>query len=189
MTTSETGRARRFSLPDFADERTDEAIDAFISGPGHQARRSQAPVGPAESSPFGGMVGRMAWMEALARESARNRRYRRPAAVVIITARVASDARPDWTDRVAGPVAHAIRRGAREADLVTRVAAATFQVLLPETTRAQAQRFADRIVADCNVWLQAMSAPLSIRAASAATTPDTTLEDALERATAAIAAA
>lgn len=79
-------------------------------------------------------------------------------------------------------IAHAVRRGVRDADLVTRTATATFQILLPETTELQATRFAERVVADCDVWLRAMSAPVHLRATAAGTSAEETIEDALERA-------
>jgi len=189
MATSETNRTRRFSLPDLADERTDEAISAFLSGPEHRRGRPDGgSVMLADAGPFTSLTGRLAWTEALKRESARNRRYLRPAAIVVIAAgSTANAAAADhWLARVAAPIAHAVRRGVRDADLVTRTATATFQILLPETTELQATRFAERVVADCDVWLRAISAPVHMRAAAAGTSADATIEDALERALQAI---
>jgi len=185
MATSETNRVRRFSLPELADERADEAISAFLSGPeNRRGRPDGGSVTMAEAGPFTGLASRLAWNEALSRESARSRRYQRPTAIVVVAAgSSASAASADqWLARVAAPIAHAVRRGVRDADLVTRTATATFQILLPETTELQARRFADRVVADCDVWLQAMSAPIQMRSAAAGTSADATIEDALERA-------
>ncbi len=185
MATSETNRVRRFSLPELADERADEAISAFLSGPEHRRGRPDGgSVEIAEAGPFTSLASRLAWNEALNRESARSRRYQRPAAIVVVAAGAtanAAAAADQWLTRVAAPIAHAIRRGVRDADLVTRTATATFQILLPETTELQATRFADRVAADCNVWLRAMSAPIHMRVAAAGTSADTTIEDALER--------
>ncbi len=178
-------RPRRFSLPELADERVDEAVKAFVEGPA-QDRGRRAPVVPlhAADNPFAALETRMAWMEALRRESARTRRYRRSAAVIVVAAVAA---RPDavahaWLGRVAGPIAHALRRTLRETDLVMRASDARFHVLLPETTGREAQKVADRVVADCQVWLRAVDAPVIVKGAAAGTGHDTTLEGALERA-------
>jgi hypothetical protein len=185
MATQDPNRARRFSLPDLEDERVDEAITAFLHGPKHKRGRPDEPASPiAAGNPFGTIQNRMAWMEALRRESARNLRYRRPAAVMVV-AGVPSVASPEasvWLKRVAGPIAHAVQRGVRETDLVTRTAEARFQVLLPETTGREAARVAERVEADCEIWLQAIGAPISLRSAVAAATTDLTLESALARA-------
>ena len=189
MATPETNRTRRFSLPDLADERTDEAISAFLSGPERRRGRPDGgSVTMAEAGPFTDLAGRLAWNEALNRESARSRRYQRPAAIVVIAAGSTANAAvaDGWLARVAAPIAHAVRRGVRDADLVTRTATATFQILLPETTELQATRFAERVVADCDIWLRAMSAPVHLRAAAAGTSAEETIEDALERALQAI---
>ena len=187
MATSESNRTRRFSLPDLTDLGAEEKIHAFLRGPElPHGRASDAGPRIADKGPFATLATRVDWMEAMSRESARLRRYRRPASIVIIVAASTGTApAAGWLSRVAPPIAHAVRRGVREADLVTRTATATFQVLLPETTEAQATRFADRVVADCDVWLQAMGAPVLVRAFAAGTTPDSTIEDALSRALAA----
>jgi hypothetical protein len=189
MATSGSSRARRFSLPDLADERTSKAIDAFLIAPERSRGRGPAPhVGRPGGTPFASLETRMAWLEALHRESARNLRYRRPAAVMVIAAEPAPGGRAaqGWLTRVAGPIAHAVHRSLRETDLMTRVGDARFQVLLPETTAREAKRVADRVVADCDVWLQAMDAPIILRASAAGTGSDVTLEAALDRALAAI---
>ena len=185
MATSETNRVRRFSLPELADERADEAISAFLSGPeNRRGRPDGGSVTMAEAGPFTSLASRLAWNEALNRESARSRRYQRPAAIVVVAAGSSATAASadQWLARVAAPIAHAVRRGVRDADLVTRTSTATFQILLPETTELQARRFADRVVADCDVWLRAMSAPIHMRAAAAGTSAEETIEAALERA-------
>jgi PleD family two-component response regulator len=175
------------------DERVDAAISSFLSGPQHRRGRREAAVANAiaGNSPiasatngFAALETRIAWMEALRREAARSTRYRRPAAVLVLAAvpNVESVAATAWLGRVAGPIAHALHRGIRDTDLVTRTGDARFQVLLPETAEPEARQVADRVVMDCQVWLQAVAAPLTVRAATAATAPDSTLEMALERA-------
>jgi hypothetical protein len=185
-----SSRTRRFSLPDLADDRVEGAVSAFLHGPERGRGRPDGASPAASANPFTGLETRIAWMEALRRESARHARYRRHAAILVIA--VEPSLRPQtadgWVARLVGPVAHALRRGLRETDLVTRAGDARFNVLMPETTAKEAQRVADRIVADCGVWLKAMDAPVVLRTAVVPASQETTLEQALERAVATVAA-
>lgn len=183
MANPDPTRARRFSLPDLANERADEAISAFLTGPDRRRGRPGRGAGTTDrGNPFAALENRLAWTEALRRENARAMRYRRPTAVMVIAGRPAADtpAAHEWLGRVAGPIAHALRRGIRETDLVTRTSSAGFQVLLPETTEAEAAHVADRVVADCEVWLHAVGAPVTVRARTAGTSPETSLDAALD---------
>jgi GGDEF domain-containing protein len=185
MANPDPSRARRFSLPDLANERADEAISAFLSGPDRRRGRPGRDSGTtSRGNPFAALENRLAWTEALRRENARALRYRRPTAVMVLAGRPTADTPTahDWLGRVAGPVAHALRRGIRETDLVTRTASASFQVLLPETTEAEAAHVADRVLTDCEVWLHAVGAPVRLRVATAGTTPEVTLDAALAHA-------
>ena len=188
MATSGSGRSRRFSLPELADDRVDESVRAFLHGPERErGRREASPPLRDAANPFASLATRIAWMEALGRESARNVRYRRPAAVIALAIEPNVGVGADgWVGRVARPVAHALLRGVRETDLVTRAGDALFQVLLPETTAREAQRVGERIATDCEVWLRAIEAPVAIRVAAAGTGHDLTLETAFERAVDAI---
>lgn len=181
----ESKRARRFSLPDLGNERVDEAITSFLSGPqNRRGRRGQVVSANSGGNAFATLETRIAWLEALRRETARSVRYRRPAAILVIAGE-AIGATPEanaWAARVAGPIAHTLRRGLRDTDLVTRTGDARFQVLLPETTGAEARHVAERVVADCRVWLEAVGAPITVRVGTAGTAPDSTLDMALERA-------
>jgi GGDEF domain-containing protein len=167
------------------DPRTDEAIEALLAG---RARRRGRPVTALVPSggepPLDGLETRVAWNAALHREDARQQRYSRATSIVAFRVRTLSaTARNDgWLDRVASPIAHAIKRGARETDLVTRAGPSLYQVLLPETMESEAAGFADRVVGDCRVWLEAMGAPVAIHAAVAGSTGDMSLEETLDRA-------
>jgi hypothetical protein len=127
-------------------------------------------------------------MEAFRRETARTIRYRRPTAVMVIAGEPTADTSDaaSWLGRVAAPIAHVIQRGIRETDLVTRTGEARFQVLLPETTGREATHIAERVIADCEIWLRAIEAPVTLRASSSGTTAHTTLDAALARALEAI---
>jgi hypothetical protein len=192
VATAESPRTRRFALPDLDDRRTDGAIDALLAGgERHRGRPAPEPLPVGGRPGFDGLESRVAWMEALHREDARQQRYRRAASVVVFEATLLarSEGAGDWLERIAGPIAHTIRRAARQTDRVTRASDTRFQVLLPETTEADAAHFAERVLADCAVWLAALHAPVTVRAsAAAATAPgDSSLQDALERAIEALA--
>ena len=167
------------------DPRTDEAIDALLAGRARRRGRPVTALVPGDGNrPFEGLEGRVAWNEALRREDARQQRYSRSTAIVAFLVRPLSEAARDdgWVERVAAPVAHSIRRGARETDLITRAGPGLYQVLLPETTESEAAGFAERVVSDCRIWLDAMAAPVVVNAAAAGTTGDMGLDGTLARA-------
>ena len=194
MTAPMSNRSRRFSMPDLGDERVDEAITAFLSGPEHRegeesaaASKGRGPTGDARRRrvhPLTVIAKPDVWMKALERESRRSQRYGRPAAVLVIAGlpATATDEARAWLGRVAAPIAHSVRRGVRASDLATRTGEATFQVLLPETTDREARYAAERMMADCRVWLQAIEAPVVLRWAAVGSMPGVSLEAALARA-------
>jgi hypothetical protein len=191
--TSESTRVR-FALPQLEDPRTDEAIDALLDGATRKrGRPAPDPIRTRGREASEGLESRISWMEALRREDARQARYRRVASIVVLEARSLTDAATatDWLGRIVGPLAHTIRRAARATDRVTRASETRFLVLLPETTEADAAHFAERVMDDCSVWLNAMHAPVAVRGAAAAATAtsDASLEDALVRAMEALAPA
>ncbi|HSL97357.1 MAG TPA: hypothetical protein VK831_02180 [Candidatus Deferrimicrobiaceae bacterium] len=193
MASPESSRARRFALPELADERAGHVIEAFLDGR-HARRGRPAPVDdavPAPANPLVALVSRLDWNEALRRESARGRRYRRHAAIVVLAARPAIgtiDGAPppdhvtEWLRRVAGPVAHVLRRGVRATDLVTRIGEVRFQLLLPESSERAATVLAERLIADCEVWLSAAGAPVTLEAAVTGLARDEAPEAAVARA-------
>jgi hypothetical protein len=189
MAAPKSTRKRRFALPDLADERAEGVIEAYISSPerGHRREADGARQPAGGTNPLLALDNRIAWNEALTREDARHRRYRRPSAIVVVGVqpRARAGDPDDWLNRLAGPIAHVLRRGARETDLVTRATEGRFQVLLPETSAAEAERFAARVLADCDVWVRAVGAPVDVRVASAAATGEVDLEGALAQAVAA----
>ncbi|HEY2916000.1 MAG TPA: hypothetical protein VGI98_02180 [Candidatus Limnocylindrales bacterium] len=191
--TSETPRSRHFSLPRLDDPRTDEAIDALLAGAERKrGRPAPEPLPITGRAAFDGLESRMAWMDALRREDARQQRYRHAASIVVFEARALTetDVAGDWLGRIAGPIAHTVRRAARATDRVTRASETRFMVLLPETSEADAAHYAERVLGDCAIWLNAMHAPVAVRASAAAasSTSERSLEDALARAIDALAA-
>ena len=239
MPTPRKSRPRRFALPDHgADERVDEAIEAFLQGPevrrhrpparrrprksypnsGSKATGDAATAKPASTSPTGDAAagslvqsaesrphvvtvrpvtdirtipGRLEFFAALERESLRAARYARPASVAIVEL---VPERPNqaidlWLRTLAGPVARSLRGDTRVTDLVARVANARFQVLLPETPEAGAGRFAERVSSTCQSSIDATGAPVAVRVTVATSTPDHSLQEALQHALQAIEAA
>jgi GGDEF domain-containing protein len=200
MAASESTRARRFALPDLKDERAGESIEAFLHGRRRPSKAKTALVPATDAhihAPAGdavalrSMPGRLEWNAAVERESARTARYERPTAVAILELRPLrqSAAMDSWLRVHAAPVGQLLLRGSRATDVVARVAATRFQVLLPETTEEAANDFVERIVGECQEQLKTYGAPLTVTTAVAASSADVPLRDALSQALRSIEAA
>ncbi|HUG30477.1 MAG TPA: diguanylate cyclase [Candidatus Limnocylindria bacterium] len=160
------------------------------TGPGvPTAHRPPAPVRP--SAELRSLPGRLEWNAALDRESARAARYGRPASVAIVELKAERANQPvdPFLPSLAGPIARAIRQDSRATDLVARVASARFQILLPETTEAGAERLAERVAANCRRHIEATGAPVTVRVSVAGTGLDDSLHEALAHALRSIEAA
>jgi len=197
-------RPRRFALPDLKDRRADQAIEAFLDGP--TTRRRAAPASKAVAvpgdraiahSPTGDAVslrtmpGRLAWSEALDREAHRATRYGRPTAVAIFELRPERQSATidSWVRTYAAPVGESLLRLSRATDMVARMTATRFQVLLPETSSDAAGKFVERVMAECQQRLAAVGAPLKVQTSVAASDPDLPLRDAVAKAIRSIEAA
>jgi GGDEF domain-containing protein len=193
MATSESTRARRFALPDLADDRTGESIEAFLHGRGSKggARAVSAHPTPGDAVALRSMPGRQEWNAAVEREAARSARYERPAAVAILELRPlrASGAMDSWLRIHAAPLGQVLLRSSRATDVVARVATARFQVLLPETNAEAAGEFVERVVGECQERLREQGAPLRITASIAASSADVPLREAVSQAVSSIEAA
>jgi GGDEF domain-containing protein len=198
MATSESTRARRFALPNLVDERTDESIEAFVQGRTKKSRRALVPARdstvqarPGAAVALRSMPGRIEWNAAVERESARAARYERPTAVAILELRPlrSSVTMDSWLRVHAVPVGQVLLRSSRATDIVARVAATRFQILLPETTADAANAFVERIVGECQEQLKPVGAPLKLTASVAASSADVPLRDALSQALRSIEAA
>lgn len=191
MASSESTRARRFALPDLADERAGESIENFLHGRKRKPRTALVPAADTQVHARTGdavalrtMPGRIEWNAAVERESARGARYERPTAVAILELRPlrTSPTMDSWIRVHAAPVGQMLLRGSRATDVVARVAATRFQVLLPETTAEAATEFVERIVGECQQQLKTAGAPLTLTTSVAASSADVPLRDALSRA-------
>jgi hypothetical protein len=156
-------RTRKFTLPEHPHDerhvdRTDEHIEAFLTTRPRRRRPRQGdrPRRPVE------LDTRPDWLLALRHETARQERYGRPAAVLLIELAPDADmpdadpagldrangngvAPPSGIDRLARHVADAIRAEARETDRAVRFGALSFRLLLPETGDRAARTVAARI--------------------------------------------
>ena len=193
MATSESTRARRFALPDLADDRTGESIEAFLHGRGSKGgtRAVSAHPTPGDAVALRSMPGRQEWNAAVEREAARSARYERPAAVAILELRPlrASGAMDSWLRIHAAPLGQVLLRSSRATDVVARVATARFQVLLPETNAEAAGEFVERVVGECQERLREQGAPLRVTASVAASSAEVPLREAVSQAVSSIEAA
>jgi GGDEF domain-containing protein len=162
------------------------------------SRTGLSPAGTAALRPRTGdavalrtMPGRLAWNDALDRESTRSTRYGRPSAVAIFDLRPLrpSATMDSWVRVHATPIGQALLRLSRATDVVARVATTRFQVLLPETTSDGADEFVERVVGECEQQLQSMGAPIKVQASVAASSAEVPLHDALASALRSIEAA
>ena len=86
------------------------------------------------------------WDIALRHEDARVARYGRPAAILAVRLRMATNS---VLDQYAPRIGGVIRQQARETDRVTRFGPDRFHVLLPETLEAEATVLAERVRTAC----------------------------------------
>jgi GGDEF domain-containing protein len=194
MASPESTRARRFALPDLDDERAGASIEAFIEGRG--IRRDQPPGPPTARTGSSAerraradirtLPGRLEWNAALARESARAARYRRPAAVAVVELSAIQPDQPvdPWVPTLVGPIARVLRGDSRATDVVARVSSTRFQLLMPETSEVGAERLAERLLVGCRDVIEPTDAPVAVRIAVAGTGLHGTLDDALASAAA-----
>jgi GGDEF domain-containing protein len=193
MAATTTNRARKFALPDLADDRGGEMIEAFLQGPEVRTGRARSVAAPqvGDAVALRSMPGRLDWNAALDRESTRASRYGRPAAVAIFEIRPLrpSATIDSWLRLHAAPIGQVLLRMSRATDVVARVTASRFQVLLPETAEPAAGEFVERVVGECQEHLRAAGAPLRLQASIAAASHEVPLQDALAKAVRSIEAA
>ena len=132
-------RPRKFSLPDHHDEEAaGQRIEAFLDGPATRRRRPRSH----RRRPLS-FETRIDWTTALQREAARQARYGRPTAVLVIDL-IASPG-PIDLDRFARHLVEVVGREARETDRAVRTSTRRFMLLLPETSEDDATHLATRI--------------------------------------------
>jgi GGDEF domain-containing protein len=154
-----------------------------------RARTGDEP--PKRATELRTLPGRLEWQAAMTRESGRAARYGRPASVAIVELRH-QDAKIDVTPfmrSLAGPISRVLREDIRGTDLVARVATARFQVLMPETNEAGAERLGQRLAAGCRSYIERTGSPITVRVSFAGTGLQDTLQEALAQALKAIEAA
>jgi diguanylate cyclase (GGDEF)-like protein len=136
-----------------------------------------------------GLDSREAWERALAEESARYVRYRRPVGVIVVEldglARFEHQFGTDASRRILSAIGGAMRLSARRTDRVAHLGGGRFMVLLPETDEIQAINYVERIRGECERWLAAGAVALHLSigwaSPSAVGELDTALRTAEER--------
>jgi diguanylate cyclase (GGDEF)-like protein len=150
-------RQRRFSISEPEDHRLSRRLEAFLEGPAPKsaalpasevAPPPEAPARPATSRPPISISSRADWNEALRYEDARHERYGRSAAVAVVDLVVfdasGREASRSAIDMAAALVGRVLRSSMRLPDRIARVGPTRFHLLLPETNRVDARRFAER---------------------------------------------
>jgi diguanylate cyclase (GGDEF)-like protein len=185
-------RQRRFSIPDPQDHRLTERLEAFLEGPAPKPAAPALPEPPPSPAGPGRPVtsrapiaidSRADWNDALRYETARHERYGRPAAVAVIDMIVfdtsGRDASRSAIDVAAAMVGRVLRSSMRLPDRIARVGPTRFHILLPETNRVEARRFAERARRAAESALAGAAVQVTLRIAIAAPTRDESLPAAL----------
>jgi diguanylate cyclase (GGDEF)-like protein len=134
-----------------------------------------------------GLADAAAFARLVADEDSRLQRYRRPATVVVFELdgldRLIDRLGPAAGDRVVPAVADTIRRLARSADHVARLAPGRFGVLMPETDEVAAINYVERVRRACELWLESGAMAMTLAIGWAGTTGEPALPDAQRIAT------
>lgn len=176
------GPSGRWVLPPHDDPRAETTIHALVHG---------RAMGEAEGGsglddlidPVTGLEARLGWAEAFRNEERRLARYHRVSTVLVaeldgldaLAERLGQDA----ADRLIAPVADAMRRNARDADVLARVDHTRFHALLPETDEIGALNYAERVRGACDMWLEAGAVAVRLVIGWASPPAGGTLADAL----------
>jgi diguanylate cyclase (GGDEF)-like protein len=148
------------------------------------ADEPQAGDHPRAAEIFESLESPSSWRGIVTLEAARVTRYRRPATIVIADLegldRLASRLGPESVDRLVPAVAGTLRREARSADRVARLASARFGVLLPETDEIAAINWIERVRTTTDLWLEASAVSLRLRFGWAELGPDSDVDAVLD---------
>jgi diguanylate cyclase (GGDEF)-like protein len=108
--------------------------------------------------PGTGLASSGAWDQVLLHEASRFARYGRPVTIVVAELdgidSLAAILGQTVADTLVPPVASAMRRHAREADILARTGRGRFVALLPETDEISATNYVERVRAECDAWLE-----------------------------------
>jgi diguanylate cyclase (GGDEF)-like protein len=152
-----------------------------VAGPGRGYAAATTVTDPS-TDPLTGLLMATTWSRIVVDEEARIRRYHRPATIVIIEIegldRLVSRLGPSSVDRIVPAVGDTLRRGAREADHVARLATGRFGILMPETDEILAINYVERVRKACDLWLESGAVSLRLAIGWASSTGDGSLVDA-----------
>ncbi len=135
-------RSPKFTLPEHHhEEEAADRIEAFLDGP--QVRRRRTRSHRYHRRPSMALDSSAEWAQALRHEGARQARYGRALAILVVDLTV--DATTAGSDGLAVRFAEVLGREARETDRAVRSAPERFLVMLPETNEDEAAHLASRI--------------------------------------------
>jgi diguanylate cyclase (GGDEF)-like protein len=166
------------------DEPDIAAIDAAAAGPISPPQATPPTEPSGWSDPLTGADGPRFWDRILASETARARRYSRPATVGLVEVtgldRLAIHWGPQVAERVLVAVGRTIAREVRSSDHVARIGPGRFAVLLTETNEVAAINCFERIRSDCETGLGPARVDVLIGFGWASPPPKADLRQALE---------
>ena len=178
----------RANPPAFPAE-TGDALEALAlrAGPAlANARRFVEATRLAELDSLTGLANRRVFHELLAREVARSRRYGRRLSLIVLDLddfkRINDRVGHLAGDAVLAEVGRRIRSCVRSTDIGCRVGGDEFAVILPESTRGDADHLAARIERAVAAEPIARAGTLKVSAGVAELSPDDTASDLFERA-------
>jgi len=178
----------RSNPPVFPDEAGDALeVLALRAGPAlANAQRFAEAMRLAELDPLTGLGNRRVFHQLLAREVARSRRYGRRLALIVLDLddfkRINDRLGHLAGDEVLAEVANRMRSCVRSTDIGCRVGGDEFAVILPESSRGDADHLAARIERAVGSEPIAKAGTLKISAGVAELSPDDTPSDLFERA-------
>lgn len=169
-------------LPPHNDPKAESTIHALVHGEAEPETETDSPDEPLVDAATG-FATRRAWDEAFRNEEHRLARYGRSVTLLVaeldgldaLAARLGQGA----ADRLIPPVAAAMRRNARAADVLARTGHTRFVALLPETDEVAAINYVERVRSACDMWLEAGAVAVRLAVGWAQPTVGGRLADAL----------
>ncbi len=139
--------------------------------------------------PLTGVLNRLGYSKALAREFARHRRYQKPLSLAIIDVdhfkNVNDRCGHAAGDKVLASVASLLQQNTRQCDHVARYGGDEFVIILPETSREDAEQSAEKLrarIATSRFLSKSEQVPITVSVGIAEFEPGDSVEAAFERA-------
>lgn len=138
------------------DPQVESTVDPFVHGDGGPKAGDRA-VDDIDRAT--GLASPRAWNEVLRNEEYRFARHGRPVTLMVAELdgfdSLAARLGRGTADRLISPVAGAMRRNARAADVLARTGRTRVVAMLPETDEIAAINYVERVRSECDMWLEA----------------------------------